>query len=87
MTARVTRLPQGGALLDRAPEAPPRRVFSILLVGSTDGARLQLEPPQCAGLSALEATAVLARVSAAGLFPIDPVPPGTVGPPKPAPAT
>ena len=75
----VPPMPQGGVLLGKVspkPDAPPSmRRFSILLVGSTDGFRLQLEPPQAAGVSALEATAILARIAGAGLGPIQQVPP------------
>lgn len=71
-------VPQGGVVLRKGQpqEPPPMRRFSIVILGATDGFRLQLEPPQVGGgLSALEATAILARVAGAGLGPMQQVPP------------
>lgn len=58
--ASVSRAPiSGGVVLEKAP---PMRNFSILIVGSTDGMRLRLAPPQLAGISPLEATGILSQL-------------------------
>lgn len=55
-------VPGGAVLIDKTPPPRPLRNFAIVISGKTDGARLQFDQVQVAGLSPLEATAVLAAV-------------------------